>query len=147
VLDRARALTLAQTALKLTVPGIPDIYQGCEVTCHALTDPDNRRAIDFDALAAGLADASALPFVEDCEKLSLTRGLLRLRRREPALFLQGGYEPEPLAQGLGFARVHGGLALRVAMRFDGGGIPGQEGEPIWPQEADRIAPVRVTLLR
>ena len=147
VLDRAHALTLAQTALKLTVPGIPDIYQGCEVACHALTDPDNRRAIDFDALAAGLADASALRAVEDREKLSLTRCLLRLRRSEPALFLQGSYEPEPLAEGLGFARVHEGLALRVAMRFDGGGIPGQEGEPIWPEEADQSAPIRVTLLR
>jgi (1->4)-alpha-D-glucan 1-alpha-D-glucosylmutase len=147
VLERARVLTLAQTALKLTLPGIPDIYQGCEVACHALTDPDNRRAIDFDALAAGIADASALPSPEDREKLSLTRRLVGLRRREPALFLHGSYEPEPLPQGLGFLRRHEGLALRVGVRFDGGGVAGQQGEPVWPEEPDPAAPVRVTLLR
>ncbi|MDZ7748806.1 MAG: hypothetical protein U5K43_08105 [Halofilum sp. (in: g-proteobacteria)] len=45
---------LAQCLLKLTAPGVPDLYQGAEAWQLALVDPDNRRAVDFDALAAGL---------------------------------------------------------------------------------------------
>jgi (1->4)-alpha-D-glucan 1-alpha-D-glucosylmutase len=146
ILGHARALSLTQTALKLTLPGIPDIYQGCEISCHALTDPDNRRAVDFDALAAGLADPSTLADDHDRDKLALTRRLLRLRRSEPALFLEGSYEPEPLAGGLAFRRRRGGLALRVEMRLDGTGIPDRDGDPVWPEAPGRPAPVRVTLV-
>jgi (1->4)-alpha-D-glucan 1-alpha-D-glucosylmutase len=92
---RAEALILAQTALKLTLPGIPDIYQGCEVACFALTDPDNRRPVDFAALARGLADPETLPSDLDRRKLGLTSRLLRLRRASPDLFLAGSYVPEP----------------------------------------------------
>ena len=41
--------SLSQLALKLTIPGIPDIYQGTEFWDLSLVDPDNRRPIDFDA--------------------------------------------------------------------------------------------------
>ena len=48
---------LIQTALKLTIPGVPDIYQGAELWDQSLVDPDNRRPVDFARRAALLADA------------------------------------------------------------------------------------------
>ncbi len=54
LMTRGEALSLAQTVLKLMMPGIPDIYQGTEVGAFQLTDPDNRMAVDFRAIA-GLA--------------------------------------------------------------------------------------------
>ena len=51
LMARGEALSLAQTALKLLMPGIPDIYQGTEVGAFQLTDPDNRMAVDFRAIA------------------------------------------------------------------------------------------------
>jgi (1->4)-alpha-D-glucan 1-alpha-D-glucosylmutase len=77
-------LVLAQTALQLTAPGIPDIYQGTEVTSRALTDPDNRRPVDWDGIAQG---AEGL----DARKLALTRKLLALRRERPDLMAMGSY--------------------------------------------------------
>lgn len=50
-----RAVSLAQTLLKLTAPGVPDIYQGTELWSFTLVDPDNRRAVDF-ALRRRLLD-------------------------------------------------------------------------------------------
>ena len=51
--------SLAQTLLKLTSPGVPDIYQGCESWQFNLVDPDNRRPIDFDQRHQQLDDSSA----------------------------------------------------------------------------------------
>ena len=50
-------IALAQTLLKLTVPGLPDTYQGDELWKYALVDPDNRRPVDWDAHAAALRRA------------------------------------------------------------------------------------------
>src|SRR5271165_573537 len=47
--------SLVQTALKLTAPGVPDIYQGCELWDLSVVDPDNRRAVDFCAREAAVA--------------------------------------------------------------------------------------------
>ncbi len=41
--------SLSQKLLQLTMPGVPDIYQGCELESYALVDPDNRRPVDYDA--------------------------------------------------------------------------------------------------
>lgn len=99
---------LAQTALKMTCPGIPDIYQGSELWDFNLVDPDNRRPVDFDrreALLAGIrarrGEGERIPFVEDLRdrwpdgriKLYLISTLLRIRQRFPQLFLQGQYQP------------------------------------------------------
>ncbi|GFE74923.1 malto-oligosyltrehalose synthase [Novosphingobium sp. TCA1] len=78
----ARARTvLAQAAFQLTAPGIPDIYQGTQRFTPALTDPDNRRPIDW---SEGRDDLSA-------RKEALTRDLLEARRADPALFARGSY--------------------------------------------------------
>jgi (1->4)-alpha-D-glucan 1-alpha-D-glucosylmutase len=79
--DRA---ALGQLLLKLTVPGIPDIYQGDELLCLSLVDPDNRRPVDWEQRRAALADPPP--------KLALIRAALALRARRPEAFT-GSYEP------------------------------------------------------
>ena len=63
---------LAMQALKLTAPGVPDVYQGTELWDLSLVDPDNRRPVDYDERRRQLADGSH-------PKLRLTRAALHLR--------------------------------------------------------------------
>jgi (1->4)-alpha-D-glucan 1-alpha-D-glucosylmutase len=97
---------LAQTLLKLTVPGVPDTYQGCELWDLSLVDPDNRRPVDFErrrtfleqpadpaALLAGWRDGRIKQHV-------IARGLA-LRRRHPQVCETGSYEPLEAAGALG----------------------------------------------
>ncbi|TVP53799.1 MAG: malto-oligosyltrehalose synthase [Halomonadaceae bacterium] len=93
--------SLAQTLLKCTAPGVPDIYQGSELWEHSLVDPDNRRPVDFELRTALLAQLPEL----DCEqiiarahqgltKLWLIHQALHLRRRCAQAFGAGGdYSP------------------------------------------------------
>ncbi|MGB0094664.1 MAG: malto-oligosyltrehalose synthase [Solirubrobacteraceae bacterium] len=84
---------LGQVALKLTAPGIPDIYQGDELPLRALVDPDNRRPVDWEwhrAMLDRLLGGS--PPDSRTYKLFLTMRLLGLRARRPEPFL-GSYEP------------------------------------------------------
>jgi (1->4)-alpha-D-glucan 1-alpha-D-glucosylmutase len=96
---------LAQQLLKLTAPGVPDIYQGTELWDQSLVDPDNRRPVDFRhrtrllralgrrkpgrRLAADLLAAKA----DGRIKLYLTARALAFRRDHPALFARGEYVP------------------------------------------------------
>jgi (1->4)-alpha-D-glucan 1-alpha-D-glucosylmutase len=80
----ARANSLSQKLIQLTMPGVPDTYQGCELPAFTLVDPDNRGAVDFDARK------DALQTMFD-EKLRLTTTALRLRRDHPSWF--DAYEP------------------------------------------------------
>ncbi len=85
---------LGQLVLKLTAPGVPDIYQGDELPYRALVDPDNRRPVDWawrQAMLRRLMGGSAV--VEENRKLFLILRLLGLRARQPETFLRGGYEP------------------------------------------------------
>jgi (1->4)-alpha-D-glucan 1-alpha-D-glucosylmutase len=79
--------SMTQTLLKLTAPGIPDIYQGCEGLDFSLVDPDNRRPPDFEALAA--EGGGSWPG----RKKALVRAVLHLRRKHPQLFREGHYVP------------------------------------------------------
>jgi (1->4)-alpha-D-glucan 1-alpha-D-glucosylmutase len=82
--DRA---ALGQLVLKLTAPGIPDIYQGDELPFRALVDPDNRRPVDFDWRQAMLRRLmGGTPPVAEIRKLFVTLRLLGLRARRPAPF-------------------------------------------------------------
>jgi (1->4)-alpha-D-glucan 1-alpha-D-glucosylmutase len=101
IVARGRFNSLAQTALLLTCPGVPDIYQGTEVWDLSLVDPDNRRQISFASQWALLADvaeggpASALAR-DDAggPKIWLTTKLLAHRRAFPSLYdRDAGYEP------------------------------------------------------
>jgi (1->4)-alpha-D-glucan 1-alpha-D-glucosylmutase len=89
--DRA---ALGQLVLKLTVPGVPDIYQGDELPYRALVDPDNRRPVDWQWRQAMLRRLmGGTPVVEENRKLFLILRLLGLRARRPETFLAGAYEP------------------------------------------------------
>ena len=100
--EAGRVNALAAKLLALTIPGVPDVYQGSELGDLSLVDPDNRRPVDFDSAAASLADGSVA-------KQSVTAQALRLRRDRPELFT--GYTPV-------FAE---GPAAEHVLAFDRGG--------------------------
>jgi (1->4)-alpha-D-glucan 1-alpha-D-glucosylmutase len=121
LLDQVRALgwrsALGQLVLKLTAPGIPDIYQGDELEYRALVDPDNRRPVDWalrksllgevahgDGDAGRSLDGSAV-------KLELIVKLLALRAAHPEAFT-GGYEPLD-AGPAGCAFIRGGQVMTI----------------------------------
>lgn len=119
---------LSQTILKLTAPGVPDIYQGSERMDLSLVDPDNRLPPDFNALEAGLAGAGDGAGVEwDAEglldgsvKQAVIRQLLHCRMRYPGLFNQGNYHPlgiegQNREHLVGFIRQHEGMTLLVVV--------------------------------
>lgn len=86
--------SLSAKIVQLTMPGVPDVYQGTEFWDRSLTDPDNRRAVDFERRRAALAalDAGAQTEARDeLAKLLLTSRALRLRRDRSELF--SGYSP------------------------------------------------------
>src|SRR5579875_1167991 len=100
----AAIASLAQLVLKLTVPGVPDIYQGGELWDFSLVDPDNRGAVDWEArarLSEAVAGATPADFAaqwrDGREKLFVIRRLLDLRRRHPGLFAEGDYQPLAVA--------------------------------------------------
>jgi (1->4)-alpha-D-glucan 1-alpha-D-glucosylmutase len=93
--------SLTQQVLKLTLPGVPDIYQGTEMWDYSLVDPDNRRPVDFERRIRMLEDldAYAPPPLSDEKawssglgKLWVTSTLLNLRRTHPELFGLGIYQ-------------------------------------------------------
>ena len=126
---------LSQTLLKLTAPGVPDVYQGNELWDFSLVDPDNRRPVDFglrEKLLAGVkrldpADASSLLEHDEWQdgrpKLYLTWKALEMRRDNPGLFENGEYVPlevvgERAVHLVTFARRYGSeAAIVVAPRL------------------------------
>jgi (1->4)-alpha-D-glucan 1-alpha-D-glucosylmutase len=120
--------SLCQVALKLTCPGVPDIYQGCEVWNFSLVDPDNRRPVDLHAMAQSLDRVQALyargypapaawqellgsgPDMPSDVKQLVTWRLLQLRSSFAALFRNSIYLPLEItgdseAHALAFARI------------------------------------------
>jgi (1->4)-alpha-D-glucan 1-alpha-D-glucosylmutase len=118
--------SLAQLLLKLTAPGIPDVYQGNELWDFSLVDPDNRRPVDFDLRQRMLRDieqkASAGDHATLCRellaeyqtgavKLLTTSRALCFRRDHGGLFQFGSYVPmygavEKQEHLCAFARIH-----------------------------------------
>jgi (1->4)-alpha-D-glucan 1-alpha-D-glucosylmutase len=119
--------SLLQTTLRLTSPGVPDLYQGTELWDFSLVDPDNRRPVDFSARTAAIDDeppAAKLPHWHDAHvKLATVRRLLALRTRAPELLREGTYMPlevrgEGAAHVIAFARRHrDSCALIVGTRL------------------------------
>ena len=119
--------SLVQTVLKLTAPGVPDVYQGSELWDLSLVDPDNRRPVDYEKRMRMLADLDARqPSVRElmkhwhdgAVKLFVTSRILRFRAAQPSLFERGAYEPilsaGPKADCIcGFARIAGDCAVVV----------------------------------
>jgi (1->4)-alpha-D-glucan 1-alpha-D-glucosylmutase len=103
--------SLAQLVLKMTVPGVPDIYQGSELWNLSLVDPDNRRPVDFTErrrllgelktnCCAGEMQRDLQDMLEHWHdgkiKLAVTHALLGFRAQHGRLFAQGRYDPVPL---------------------------------------------------
>jgi malto-oligosyltrehalose synthase/malto-oligosyltrehalose trehalohydrolase len=117
IVEPGRSNALSAKLLTLTIPGVPDIYQGSELWEHNLVDPDNRRAVDFDARATVLARVrlgsrpglrSGLDDVGEA-KLLVTHQALILRRDHPEFF--GRYRPLEAA----------GVAAEHVLAFSRGG--------------------------
>jgi (1->4)-alpha-D-glucan 1-alpha-D-glucosylmutase len=121
----ARVNSLGAKLVQLTMPGVADIYQGCELTGLSLVDPDNRRPVDYDRrrrlLAALLANPDQVSGL-DAEKLLVTSRTLWLRRDHPDWFA-GGYTSlacEGPAAGHAIAFQRGEHAVTVATRLPAG---------------------------
>jgi (1->4)-alpha-D-glucan 1-alpha-D-glucosylmutase len=128
---------LSQTLMKMTAPGVPDFYQGCELWDLSLVDPDNRRPVDYEtrrALLAGIkakADENLLARVRELLstkedgriKLYLIREALKTRRENRELFQEGEYVPIETAgllkeHVIAYARRYGqAWAVTVAPRY------------------------------
>jgi (1->4)-alpha-D-glucan 1-alpha-D-glucosylmutase len=129
--------SLVQVALKMTAPGVPDVYQGAELWDFSLVDPDNRRPVDFPHRAE-LLDAVDHELAEDRVgaltrwlrhwqdgriKLAATRALLDLRAREATLFAAADYAPCAVTgprcdEIIAYVRRHGRrFVLTAAQRF------------------------------
>jgi (1->4)-alpha-D-glucan 1-alpha-D-glucosylmutase len=118
--------SLAQKLVQLTMPGVPDVYQGSELWDLSLVDPDNRRPVDYDLRARLLAfvDSATVEEVGDraaegAPKLLVVSRALRLRRSLPEAFA-GSYEPLGVEGAwadrvVAFAR--GGAAVTVVPRL------------------------------
>jgi (1->4)-alpha-D-glucan 1-alpha-D-glucosylmutase len=112
-----RRIALGQTLLKLTCPGVPDLYNGDELWNLALVDPDNRRPVDWGLrrrLLAELARGGAP--TEETAKLFAIREVLALRARRPELF-SGGYEPLAAGDGVCAFALGGELVVAVPLRL------------------------------
>jgi (1->4)-alpha-D-glucan 1-alpha-D-glucosylmutase len=153
-IELAGALTsLSMQVLKLTSPGVPDLYQGTERWDLSLVDPDNRRPVDYDSLRSMQATLMELDdraeqvrhltsSLEDgAIKLYVSMLLLRLRRSQPGLFNRGDYTPIEVEgdvrdQVIAYARRHEGHTLVVvvprllrSLIRRGNGLP--LGEQVW----------------
>ncbi|HTZ12652.1 MAG TPA: malto-oligosyltrehalose synthase [Mycobacterium sp.] len=86
LLPHAENDALGQKLLALTVPGVPDIYQGTELWDDSLVDPDNRRPVDYAVRRQALKSLQHI-------KIRVVAAALQLRRAHPDSFLRGGYHP------------------------------------------------------
>jgi malto-oligosyltrehalose synthase len=88
---------LAQTLLKLTVPGVPDLYQGADNWDLSLVDPDNRRAVNYERREKSLAVSNLAEMTEHWRdgrlKQAVIARTLALRRAQHELFAEGDYRP------------------------------------------------------
>jgi (1->4)-alpha-D-glucan 1-alpha-D-glucosylmutase len=143
--------SLSQTLLKLTSPGVPDLYQGTELLDFRLVDPDNRGPVDFvhrrellNALdqrlnesASALGDLAGELVAERTDgriKLFVIRQLLNYRRENPDLLTCGQYLPVELAGSrreyvCAFCRKSGDAALIVVAPRLVAGLVGMSGQP------------------
>ena len=128
LLEAGRTSSMAQVLLKLTAPGVPDIYQGTELWDLSLVDPDNRRPVDFALRQRLLAELEGMPVEtvmaridEGLPKLWLITRALALRRERPEAFGgQGAYTPLAVAgraAGHVVAFSRGGAVVTVVPRL------------------------------
>ncbi len=143
--------SLSQLLLRLTVPGVPDTYQGCELWDLTLVDPDNRRPVDFELRRRLFSSCSEAiggkgDLGDTCARLLkswrdggikqyLLAAALKLRASEPDLFAAGSYEPIETAGVHGksvvaFSRELGGSAVIVVVPRLVAGLSWREDVPL-----------------
>ncbi|WP_051882191.1 malto-oligosyltrehalose synthase [Parvularcula oceani] len=133
----AADLCVARAVLKAAIPGVPDTYQGTELTDLSLVDPDNRRPVDFERRKTLLARGGDGPAAR---KMAATAAMLRLRRDHPDVFLDGGYAPVEAGTGaLAFTRGGNGKSISVAVAIaPGASLPEIPGESVLDDRAARV---------
>lgn len=135
VIGTASIYSVIQAVIKLTAPGIPDIYQGCELWDLSYVDPDNRRPVDYkkrssylqqlrEAFPAGFEKVAKILRSEESggiKKLFASWRLLNFRKDYPELFREGTYLPlTQLSEGnraIGYARYYEGQWCLVVAPF------------------------------
>ena len=132
---------LVQAFLRCMTPGMPDLYQGCELWDLTLVDPDNRRPVDFDLRAATLAQTMALDdrlkgWRDGAIKQTMIAQTLALRKSQAPVFEIGDYVPLEITGArrdhvLAFVRKAGDAAVLIA-------VPLHCAAALW--EADRPLP-------
>ncbi len=143
------ANSLAQTLLRLTAPGVPDLYQGAELWDFSLVDPDNRRPVDWAARQVALAEAGdpatlLASWRDGRVKQAVIARALALRARAPSLFASGSYQKlridGPAADHvIAFCRVHEGRAVVVAVsRRTARHIPIESGSDTLPNVSNAV---------
>src|SRR5690606_15045181 len=113
-------------AIKMMMPGVPDVYQGTEFWDLSFVDPDNRRPVDYPARQQVLAQTPnpdwatlAADWPDGRIKLRLLETLLRLRKRQPEVFTSGDYQPVDVTgtragSVIAFSRSHAGRTVIIA---------------------------------
>ncbi|MDP2431199.1 MAG: malto-oligosyltrehalose synthase [Pseudomonadota bacterium] len=147
---------LAQTLIKATSPGVPDLYQGCELWQFNLVDPDNRRPVDFEQRRHLLAETKALveappeqwpdrlrPLLDDMTdgriKLYTLWQTLALRQQWPEVFRDGDYLPlsvsgERSTHACAYARRHGkNTLIALVPRLPAGLLGDNPIQPLGPE--------------
>ena len=138
--------SLAQSLLRMTVPGVPDLYQGDEFWDFSLVDPDNRRPVDFDARQRALdtpPDIGELlsNWRDGRIKQALIAQVLAVRKAHPELFRNGTYTPlevvgKDAERVVAFSREHAGKYLLVVVprwphRLLENSVQPQINAPVW----------------
>jgi (1->4)-alpha-D-glucan 1-alpha-D-glucosylmutase len=157
---------LSQDLCKLTVPGVPDIYQGNEIWDYSLVDPDNRRPVDYERRCTLLAEVrqqaerpldELIPWLTEVvgrledgrSKLFLISQTLQFRRQHSVLFDHGDYVPlratgERSSNLCAFARRYDSdaaiiIAPRLYLRLTGASEDLPLGEAIWRNTAVELS--------
>lgn len=135
---------LVQSTLRMTVPGVPDLYQGTEYWDFSLVDPDNRRPVDYDARDASLnQDKPLSELVADWHsghiKQRLVRDILRLRLAHAPTFVEGDYVPlsvggDHAEHVCAFARIKGDDCIVVVVPLRTASLLGDERGSLIPAE-------------
>ncbi|MVS98843.1 malto-oligosyltrehalose synthase [Devosia marina] len=128
LVSSADTLILTQLALKALLPGFPDFYRGSETVLLALTDPDNRRPVDWGSLAAGTVSSPIAT-----AKMNLTRELLGLRKTERKFLERAASKVVLNPNSVLLRRSDGQRALVAGFSTDLPAII----EPIWHTEINR----------
>jgi (1->4)-alpha-D-glucan 1-alpha-D-glucosylmutase len=116
---------LSRTVLKMTLPGVPDIYQGTEFWDFSLVDPDNRRPVDYKTRSKTLDPSEPFETLlkiwpDGRIKQTILSQLLHNRVQSPMLYAEGDYRPVQ-AEGsqasrlIGYVRQHGTETLAVVV--------------------------------